>query len=108
MRCMVGIVIMLLSAPGFCASNIEGLKVKRLSTGWSGEALYVDAQGNLPAGEDCGGGAKFILSSQEVMYKEMVSTLLTALQNGYPVDIFSGGCNGIRINLKAVSVYTPN
>ncbi|TBV73265.1 hypothetical protein [Pseudoxanthomonas winnipegensis] len=108
MRWTAGLVFMLLSSPCFSATNIEGLKVKRLSTGWSGEALYVDAQGSLPTGEDCGGGAKFILSSQEVMYKEMVSTLLTALQNGYPVDLFSGGCNGIRINLKAVSVYTPN
>ncbi len=108
MRWIVGILALLLSAPGFSASNVEGLKVKRLSTGWGGEAYYVDAEGALPAGVDCGAGAKFIFSSQEPMYKEMISTLLTAFQGGYPVDIFSAGCNGGRISLKAVSIYYPN
>ncbi len=105
MKWFVGFLLALASAPVLSATSIANLKITRLATAWSGEGFYVDAIGTLPAGVDCGDGLGFILPNNATMQKEMVSTLLMAMQGQNPVDIYVVGCIGGRMQLQAVAIY---
>lgn len=84
--------------------SIGGQAITALSTGWSGEGLYVDTQGTLPAGANCGDGNRFIIDPAAPMEKEMVSLLLVALQNKMPATLYVDGCSGGVMKLKSVSI----
>lgn len=84
--------------------SISGQAITALSTGWSGEGFYVDTQGALPAGANCGDGNRFIIDPAAPMQKEMVSLLLVALQNKVPATLYVDGCSGGVMKLKSVSI----
>ncbi|QGY77026.1 hypothetical protein FZ025_10395 [Xanthomonas hyacinthi] len=84
--------------------NIDGQTIASLSTGWVGEGLFVDTQGTLPSGANCGNGNRFLIEPGAPMQKEMVSLLLMAMQNKVPATLYVDGCSGGVMKLKSVSI----
>ncbi|MBB4128507.1 hypothetical protein GGR77_003837 [Xanthomonas translucens] len=84
--------------------NIGGQTIAILSTGWVGEGFFVDTQGALPAGANCGDGNRFLIEPGAPMQKEMVSLLLMAMQNKVPATLYVDGCSGGVMKLKSVSI----
>ena len=84
--------------------NIGGQTITILSTGWVGEGFFVDTQGALPAGANCGDGNRFLIEPGAPMQKEMVSLLLMAMQNKVPATLYVDGCSGGVMKLKSVSI----
>ena len=104
-RTIAAVVLFLISLQASAASySFSGHKVKSVSTGWGGEALYVGTEGVLPAGADCGGGNRFIIMPTAPMYKEMLSMLLMSVQNKNSVQFYIDGCSSDRMQLKAVTI----
>lgn len=103
-RTIMMVVLMLVGEVSWAAAhNITGQTVIRLATGWGGEGFYVNTQGVLPAGADCGDGNSFVMEPGQAMQKEMISMLLMAKQNRTPVDLYVDGCKGSSMKLKAVA-----
>jgi hypothetical protein len=84
--------------------NIGGQTISILSTGWVGEGFFVDTQGALPAGANCGDGNRFLIEPGAPMQKEMVSLLLMAMQNKVPATLYVDGCSGGVMKLKSVAI----
>ncbi|NIJ82966.1 MULTISPECIES: hypothetical protein [Xanthomonas] len=103
-RRVVFLSLMLASFQSFAAYSVVGQKIKNISTGWGGEAIYVVTEGSLPAGASCGGGNRFIIAPSAPMYKEMLSMALTALQNKNTLEFYVDGCNGNSMQIKALSI----
>jgi hypothetical protein len=102
-------ILLLFCGPALAAPyNITAHTVTILSTGWDGEGFYVDTQGTLPTGANCGDGNRFIITPAAPMQKEMVSLLITAIQNRSPITLHVDGCSGGVMVLKSVTLYrTP-
>lgn len=99
------LVIMSICGSAYAAPyNIGGQTVAILSTGWAGEGFFVDTQGALPAGANCGDGNRFLIEPGAPMQKEMVSLLLMAMQNKVPTTLYVDGCSGGVMKLKSVSI----
>ncbi|MDQ1093808.1 hypothetical protein QE400_003221 [Xanthomonas sacchari] len=98
--------VMALSSGNSHAESYEAKNhvVTRLFTGWSGEGLYVNTDGQLPAGANCGDGNRFILETNTPMQKEMVALLMMLLQSGKTAEFLVEGCSGGSMKLKAVSI----
>lgn len=86
------------------AYAVTGHRVTMLSTGWSGEGLYVDSEGSLPAGANCGDGNRFIIVPAAPMQREMVSLLMMAIQSQVPVNLYVDGCYNGVMKLKSVAI----
>ncbi|MCC4601680.1 hypothetical protein [Xanthomonas melonis] len=84
--------------------SVNGQKIKSVSTGWGGEAVYVITEGALPAGADCGGGNRFLITPNTPMYKEILSMLLTSVQNKNTVDLYVDGCNSTSMQIKSITI----
>ena len=95
---------MLASSQCFAAYSLGGQKIKNIATGWGGEAIYIVTEGPLPAGTGCGGGNRFMITPNALMYKEILSMALTSLQSKNTVEIYVDGCNGTSMQIKAFTV----
>ncbi|MBV6785822.1 hypothetical protein KWH02_11575 [Xanthomonas campestris pv. uppalii] len=95
----------LVSANSFAAAyTVGGNTIKSLATGWVGEGFFVDTEGPLPSGANCGAGNRFLIQPTTPMQKEMVSLLLVALQNKSPIFLYVDGCEGNIMKLKSVTI----
>lgn len=99
------LIILSICGPAYATPyNIGGQTIAILSTGWVGEGFFVDTQGALPAGANCGDGNRFLIEPGAPMQKEMVSLLLMAMQNKVPATLYVDGCSGGVMKLKSVSI----
>ncbi|SOT98328.1 hypothetical protein [Xanthomonas arboricola] len=105
MKKILFFLLMLVSVDSFAAAyTIGGNTIKSLATGWVGEGFFVDTEGPLPSGANCGAGNRFLIQPTTPMQKEMVSLLLVALQNKSPILLYVDGCEGGVMKLKSVTI----
>lgn len=105
MKLILGLTVFAACSPAYAVPyNIGGQTISILSTGWVGEGFFVDTQGALPAGANCGDGNRFLIEPGAPMQKEMVSLLLMAMQNKVPATLYVDGCSGGVMKLKSVSI----
>ncbi|WP_369941444.1 hypothetical protein [Xanthomonas medicagonis] len=105
MKLIVAFIMLAVCGPVYAAPySIGGQTISILSTGWTGEGFFVDTQGTLPAGANCGDGNRFLIEPGVLMQKEMVSLLLMAMQNRMQATLYVDGCSGGVMKLKSVSI----
>lgn len=105
-RILVFLALILVTSQSIAAPySVGGQKIKNISTGWGGEAVYVVTEGALPAGADCGGGNRFLITPSTPMYKEILSILLTSVQNKNTVELYVDGCNSTSMQIKSVTIF---
>ncbi len=86
------------------AADVFGAKLTRVGTTNAGDAIVIETTPNPPSQSGCSASTKMLLPTSNLLFKENVSILLSAIHAQSNVTIYVEGCQGSHIKFLSVSV----
>ena len=87
----------------YAGTLINDLTIKEMSMGWAGEGVFVWVNESITVVEGCSDPV-FTLKKETALFEENYSMLLSAFHSGSKVGLYSAGCYGNNMELKAVRI----